>query len=211
MELDELKIQLKQKLDESRGQKSPADIAILLTRKTQSILHKLKKSLWFEIAFCILAIIGFAYIGITSKHHSFNIYFSVFGFLFLAFLILLFYLLKKITQLANANMPVKENLVSIHATLKEFTKRYFQFSMSLIPICIFFSGYLGYQDGKNGDSFEEFDKLNSLFSNTKQIIVFIFVYMLVLAIGIYYFTKWYLKKLYGKYLDELQACIHELN
>lgn len=211
MELDELKIQLKQKLDEARGQKSPADIAILLTRKTQSILHKLKKSLWFEIAFCILTIIGFAYIGITSKHHSFNIYFSVFSFLFLAFLIVLFYLLKKITQLANTNMPVKENLIGIHATLKEFTKRYFQFSMSLIPICIFFSGYLGYQDGKNGDSFEEFDKLNSLFTNTKQIIIFLVVYMLVLAIGIYYFTKWYLKKLYGKYLDELQKCINELN
>lgn len=211
MELDELKIQLKQKLDEARGQKSPADIAMLLTRKTQSVLQKLKNSLWFEIIFCIIAIAGFAYIGITSKHQSFRIYFSVFSILFVAFLIILIYLLKRVKVLSSSNMPVKEHLVNIHNTLKEFTKRYFQFSMSLIPICILFSGYLGYVDGKNGDSFEEFDKITSHFSNAKQVLIFMGIYMIALAVGVYYFTKWYLRKLYGKYLDELQNCINELN
>jgi hypothetical protein len=43
MELDELKLQLKQKLEISSDQKSPTDIAQLLTKKTNSIIHKLKK------------------------------------------------------------------------------------------------------------------------------------------------------------------------
>jgi hypothetical protein len=98
----------------------------------------------------------------------------------------------------------------MHTTLKEFTKRYFQFTMSLIPICIFFSGYLGYQDGKNGGSIEVFDKIGSLFSSTKQVLIFASIYIVALSVGVYYFTKWYLKKLYGKYLDELQGCINEL-
>lgn len=211
MELDELKIHLKQKIDDDRGQKTPADIAILLTRKTNSIVHKLKKSLWFEIASCVVFIFAFGYLSIFNKYPSLKTYSTAFVFLIIAFLILLFFLLRKVNHLSDSNLPVKENLVELHRLLQEFTKRYFQFTMSLIPICLLFSGYLGYQDGKNGVVIEEFDSLASKFNNGKELIIFLIVYIIILTIGTYYFTKWYIKKLYGKYLDQLQDCINELN
>jgi hypothetical protein len=34
--------------------------------------------------------------------------------------------------------------------------------------------------------------------------------MTSLTVGIYYFTKWYLKKLYGNYVNELKIYINEL-
>jgi len=211
MELDELKIHLKQKIDDDRGQKSPADIAILLTRKTNSIIHKLKKSLWFEIASCFIFIMIFGYLSIFNQYTSIRIYFSAFTILIIAFLLLLFYLLKKVNQLSGSNLPIKENLISLHSLLKEFTKRYFQFTMSLLPICLFFSAYLGYQDGKNGVIIDGLDSLASKFNNGKELIIFLIVYIIILTVGTYYFTKWYIKKLYGKYLDQLQDCINELN
>ena len=210
MELDELKLQLKQKLEISNDQKSPTDIAQLLTKKTNSIIHKLKKSLWFEIVSCILFTVAFIYIGLTSKYQSFQLYFSSFAILCLAFLILLIYLLKKVNTINHNSMPIKENLVAIHSLLKEFSKRYFQFTMSLIPICVFFAGYLGYMDGKSGIIMDEITNFSNQLPTSKQAIVFLIVYLIVLSVGIYYFTKWYIKKLYGLYLDQLQSCINDL-
>lgn len=210
MELDAFKTHLKLKIDEARGQKSASDIATLLTKKTQSVIHKLKKSLWLEIICCIVFILLFSYVAIVSKYPSLRIYFSVFAVFSVFFLLVLTYLLKRINQLGNASMSIKQNLIAIHTIIKDFVKRYFQFTMSLIPICFIFSGYLGYQDATNGNDIEELDKFNSLFKNNTRVIIFLSVYMVLLTVGIYYFTKWYIKKLYGKYLEQLQTCIDEL-
>jgi ABC-type branched-subunit amino acid transport system permease subunit len=210
MELDELKKHLKQKVDDAAEIKSTADIALLLTRKTSSILSKLKKSLLFEIVSCIVILAGFGYVAFFSKYPSMRIYFSVFSILTIAFGLLLIYLYNKVTKLSGSSMPIKTNLQAIHAILKEFTKRYFQFTMLLIPICLIFSAYLGYQDGKNGINIEEFNKLSSILNTWGKLITFMIIYLLALTVGIYYFTRWYLKKLYGKYLDELFICIKEL-
>ena len=49
--------------------------------------------------------------------------------------------------------------------------------------------------------------------NGTQFLVFISATIVLLSLGIYgmyHFTKWYLKKLYGNYLNELKQCILEL-
>ncbi len=211
MELDELKLLLNQKIDDSRGLKTPLDIAILLKKKTQSIIHKLKKSLWIEIIFSLVIFLLFGYIGLFSKYTSLQIYFSVFTILCVVFMLVLLYLLQKINKLSNTNMPIKQNLISIHSIIKEFTKRYLQFTLSLIPICLLFSGYLGYQDAKNGVVIDELDTISNKLTSPTKLIVFLVAYLLALSVGVYYFTKWYLKKLYGKYLIQLQDCINELD
>jgi hypothetical protein len=50
-----------------------------------------------------------------------------------------------------------------------------------------------------------------VFTARWQVMLFLGVYMIVLAISVYYFTKWYLKKLYGNYLNELKQYIAELD
>ncbi len=209
MELDELKIQLQQKLNTADTQKSDADIHILLKKKTQSIIDKIKSSLLFEIVFSILFIAAFGYVALAAKHTSFRIYFSVFAVAGLLFLPVQYFLLQKIKRLSNTILPVKQNLITIHTTIKEFVRRCFQFTMALIPICILFSGYLGYQDGKHGETIDGFDKFSHLFGSNKQVVIFLVVYLILFTIGVYYFTKWYLNKLYGRYLLQLQKCIDD--
>ena len=53
MDLDELKYELKNKLSTDHAGISDEDIAALLSKKTGSIVGKLKKSLWMEILFGI--------------------------------------------------------------------------------------------------------------------------------------------------------------
>lgn len=211
MELDELKLHLMQKIDNDRGLKSPSDIAELLSKKTKSVITKLKNSLLFEIVSCVVFLIAFVYFIATVKYSSIKIYLTAFLILIILFLIILFYLYKKVNELSTTNLPIKNNLIALHKLLKEYTKRYFQFTMSLIPICLIFSGYLGYIDGKNGVVIDELEPISSNLKTGKELIIFLVAYIGILIVTTYLFTKWYLKKLYGKYLDQLQHCINELD
>lgn len=209
MELDELKLKLRQKLDEAPTSKSELDIGSMLKKKTQSIIYKLKKSLRLEIICCVIFIVGFACVGIFSKHWSLRVYFSTFTVLCIAFLILLFYLSNRIEKLGNTILPIKNNLQLIHSIIQEYVKRSFQFTMALIPVCMAFSFWLGYKDPGEDIHFAE-GVLSKHLTSTKQVYLFLGVYMVLLTIGVYYFTKWYLKKLYGNYLIQLQQCINDL-
>ena len=208
MELDELKYQLKNKLSADHAGRSLEDIAALLTHKTSSIIEKLKRSLWIEIISCIIIVIAFGYIGIAGNYHSLRVYFSVFAVLSIAFLVLLIYLLRRISRLSNTILPVKGNLQMIVNIIEEFAKRYFQFTMALIPVCFIFAFLVGFNEPQPIPQLDRFAK--GLFAHTWQVIVFVVMYMVFLSVGIYYFTRWYLKKLYGKYLVRLKECIAEL-
>jgi len=208
MELDDLKYQLKNKLSSDKASRSQEDIAALLTKKTSSVTGKLKRSLRIEIICCIIIIIAFGYIGIAGGYQSLRIYFSVFAVLGVAFLALLVYLYRRIFRISGTSLPVKSNLQTIVKIIEEFVKRYFQFTMALIPVCFIFSLLLIYNDPHPVNEVGQIAK--SHLRHPWRVTIFLFVYMSASGVGIYYFTKWYLKKLYGKYLIQLKECIEEL-
>jgi hypothetical protein len=208
MELDELKQQLKNKLAVDHTGRSDADIAALLTKRTGSVISKLKRSLWIEIICCILVVLVFGYIGITSGYESLKIYFSVFAILSIGMLFLLVYLLKRTTKLGATILPVKSNLQTIVTIIQEFTKRYFQFTMALIPTCFIFSFLLGYYEN---DHLWYGSKYSAGHLSVQWKWVVLSLYIIVFSVGMYYFTKWYLKKLYGNYVAQLKECISELS
>ncbi|HXL56216.1 MAG TPA: hypothetical protein VN958_08170 [Chitinophagaceae bacterium] len=205
MELDELKILLKEKLDIQHPVKSTEDISALLNRKTQSVISKLKRSLRIEIITCIVFTFVCVSIGIFGGYTSLRIYFSIFAVVCLLFLPVLWFLLQKTKKLGSTSLPVKSNLELIVKILKEYVKRYFQLTMGLIPITLILVLFLGYTDVSDlKDSFSL-----TLNVSTKQVI-FITAYAIMFTIAMYYFTKWYLKKLYGNYIYQLQSFIKEL-
>ncbi len=208
MELDELKSLINHKLSTDHTTRSAEDIAVLLTKKTGSVIGKLKRSLRIEIISCIVVIVLFFYLGFAGGYRSLQIYFSVFGVLSFIFLGFIIYLLRRTIQLSATTLPVKSNLQTIVNIIEEFNRRYFQFNMALIPICFIFSFILGYNEPKHIPELDNFAK--NLFSAKWQVIVFGVVYMILLSVGAYFFTKWYLRKLYGRYIDQLKECIREL-
>jgi len=208
MELDELKSLINHKLATDHTGRSAEDIAVLLTKKTSSVIDKLKRNLWIEIICCIVVIAGFAYLGIAGSNHSFRLYFSVFAVLSVVFLGILVYLMRRTNQLSATALPVKSNLQTLVTLIEEFSKRYFQFTMALIPVCFVFAFILGYNEPEHIPTVDSFAKKH--FSTPWQIIAFAIGYMVLLTVGIYYFTKWYIRKLYGRIVDQLKDCIREL-
>jgi hypothetical protein len=208
MELDELKSQLNLKLATDHAGRSDDDIARLLQKRTHSAVEKIKRSLLFEIRLCLPFILLFILIGIFSKDRSFNIYFSVFAVFFVGILFVLLYLLKRTRNLSEDPLPVKENLQMIVTIIDEFIKRCFQISLIMVPVGIIFVGLLEF-------NFKETAKISSrfakgYFSSTWQVMAFMAVYTAVFTGVMYFFAKWYLHKLYGKYVAQLKACIREL-
>ena len=208
MELDELKYQLNQKLATDHTSRTDADIAALLKKKTRSVVAKLKRSLVIEMVFCVLFSVAMFYVCIVSDYWSIRLYFGVFAVLMFLFTFVLYYLYKRTRQLTSSYQPVKANLQTVVSLLEEFVKRYFQFTMAMLPICFAFSIILSAIEPISVPQVDKFAL--HYFSARWQVLTFLGVYMIAFAISLYYFTKWYLKKLYGNYLAELKKCVEEL-
>lgn len=208
MELDDLKGFINQQLIKDSPDMSEHNIAGILKGRAVSVITKIKKSLWFEIICCIVVAIGFLYIALFTQRDSIKIYFGFFGVLFIPFTLVFFYLLKKIKDFDNSVLPVKENLQQLVQVLEEFTKRYFQFNMALLPICFLFAFVLGFNEKT---PIEPFDHLMETFKDAKTLyIVLMVTYTILMGVALVYLTKWYIKKLYGKYISQLKLLLTEL-
>lgn len=206
MELDELKSQLKNKLASDHAGRSDTDIGVLLSKRTNSVIGKLKRSLLKEIVLSSAIVILFSCIGLFSNYPSLRIYFSVFAVVCGVLILPLIYIFRRTTRLSSTALPVKSNLQTIVSIMEEMIKRYFQFTMALIPICFIFSLLLISNDGTVSPKFAKGD-----FSASWKVITITTLYALALFVGTYYFTKWYLRKMYGKYVAQLKECVNELS
>ena len=208
MELDELKGQINQQLLSGFSTKPENTLAELLKGNACSLLCKIKKSILFEIACCIVGVIGFAAISIIYHETAIRVYFGFFGIIFIPFVWVLWYLFKKIVAFENLVLPVKANLKELIDLLSLFTKRYFQFNMALLPVCFFMAMALGYQQKSPILELDQITlKLKHLTSYNWIILISTII---ITMIGLVYFTKWYIKKLYGNYLTQLKQLLAEL-
>ncbi|MFY7651862.1 MAG: hypothetical protein ACOVQE_04130 [Chitinophagaceae bacterium] len=210
MDLDVLKKhwQNEEKLPDE--QKSVNELQHLIHKKTQTVIGKLRSSFVFEIYSSVIIMVIFALIAWYTKLWSFKVYFGVFALLIIPFIIIIGILLRKIDELSNTILPVKKNLETVYQIIDTYIKRCMQFTMALIPICLFFSGLLGYMQA-NVEAVPAFDNMIGMFPSINYFFIAAAVYIIFLTIGIYYFAKWYLKKLYGNYLIELKQLVAELD
>lgn len=209
MNLDELKILLNQKLEATESAvKSVAQLQQMLHAKSSSIIHKIKRSVLFEIAFTFLFFIGFSAIYFVSKQRGIAIYFGTFAILCIPFAFILIYLLKRINIYLNSSLDVKTNLTKLYNLIDDFCKKYFQFTMAIIPIAFIFSIYLGTDFFAENNSYSTSIQKNTTSKNVFY--GFLIGYIIAVGFGIYKFTKWYIKKLYGNYLQEIKIMLDDL-
>jgi len=209
MELDELKSLINQRMERVHPAKSSAEIALLLGKKTRSVVDKIRKSLIIELVTSVIFTFVCLAVAIFGAYTSLRIYFGIFTVICALFIPLLYIKLVKTKKLSNTVVPVKKNLQVLILLIKEYIKRYFQLTMVLIPISLIISFALGYSD----ENLNNPDLSNPFFPNfigSPVRIAIVAVYVIVFSVGMYYFTKWYLKKLYGNYIQQLEQLLAEL-
>ena len=202
MELDEFKSVLKLKLEAGATRRSASELEQYVQRKAQSLITKVKRSMVFEFIFGILcmAIFTWAFFRYTSIYTRF---FAALTVVFCIFLIgYLVRLLRKITFYENSFPSVKESLQQVIDILQRFTKLYFRLSMLTLPVAFLLGLIMGYLDiSQQG--------LSPHFQWTKGILFYTGVFVFWSAL-MYFFSKWYIKKLYGNYMEQLKARLKDL-
>ena len=146
MELDDLKTLLKTTLDEQAPSRSAAELEQSIQRRTLTILDKVKRSIVGELLLGALLVAAGGWVWWRFPSLSTRCFSALMLLLCIVFIIWLASLYKKIVAFEKADQPVKQRLRQIIDILQRFTRLYFRFSMSVLPVAFVLGLATGYAD-----------------------------------------------------------------
>jgi hypothetical protein len=201
MELDDLKSIWKQDKPGFEP-KLETEIASMIKGRSNTIISKLKRSVWFELIFTIVCGLG---LGIWALMIESGALMWTIISLIILFVSYLFYYVKKILLLNRFDSST-ENLKNSLQHLLDRLTTYLTFYKRSYAILYPVYFCLGLAFGAIEKGLDDF-----LFrlSQPKTIV------LLVSLAGVFFLctmliTNWYLKKLYGNHLDKLKEILNEL-
>jgi hypothetical protein len=208
MELDELKNYLNRQLEEQSPLQSSGEISAILRNKSIGIVDRIRRSLWIELVISLLAVMAVLYAKYLGGNYIMQIYFNIFLGITLMFLPIFIWLIRSTYQLSPELSSVKTNLTRLHLLISRFTRFYFIFSMAIFLPVIFYSLIAAVYERTNQSLMESLQFYMQL---PAVPLLLIGVYILVSGLFLYFFTRWYIRTLYGKYLDKLKDLLTELD
>lgn len=208
MELDELKHYLNRQLDQQAPLQTPAEISAMLRNKSISIVERIRKSLWIELVISLLAVLVILYVKQIADKYVLQSYFNIFLAIALFFLPIFGWLIRSTYQINPEISSVKTNLTRLHLLISRFTRFYFIFTMILFLPVVFYSLIAAVYE-KNNHSL--LDSLQFYRQLPAAPLFLIGAYIVIAGLFLYFFTRWYIRTLYGKYLDKLKELLNELD
>lgn len=180
---------------------SGEEVRQILQRQSGSAIAKMKRNLKIELA---VMVVLYVYVIFRDVH-------SVPGMLWLLLLVVeavyLVYFGIKYRLLNRMECPVCEvrsNLQQQLKSLERLLRFYLWSGIVLIPLVVLCSFWIGYSyDPPTGLSQDAF--FLPLVSFVLLVVSFL------LCIPLFYFTKWYIRKLYGRHIDKLKEMLNDLN
>ena len=200
MEIEDLR-----KIWQEKGKFQPkleAELISMMKGNSKSLVDKLKKSVWFELIFTLIA--GIALLVYALMLPSGALKYTSVSFLFL-FVGYSLYYIKKILLLnrfrpAEANL--RENLEKLVASLESHLTFYKQSYTILYPVFFILGLVFALVESGSERFLERVSEPRIIF------------YLIAMAVALYFvstwFASWYLKKLYGNYLEKLRLVLEDL-
>lgn len=208
MELDELKNYLNRQLEEQSPLQSSKEISAILRNKSIGIVDRIRRSLWIEFVISLLAVVAVLYAKYLGGNYVIQIYFNIFLGITLLFLPIFIWLIRSTYQLSPELSSVKTNLTRLHLLISRFTRFYFIFSMAFFLPVIFYSLIAAVYERSNQSLMESLQFYMQL---PAVPLLLIGLYIVGFGIFLYFFARWYIRLLYGKYLDKLKDLLTELD
>lgn len=201
LELDDLKSIWKG--NKPFQEKQAEEIEAMLKGSSNSIVAKLKRSVWFELILTVAFGLVMLYFALTLESGSLK--WSIVSILLLFFAYLIYYW-KKIRLLNGfdpSHQNIKENLEKLVRDLQGYLQFYKTSYTILYPV-YFALGILFAIIERGPDVFWE--KLGEPMTILKLTLFSVVVLVLSLFV-----SKWYLKKLYGNHLDNLKELLKDID
>jgi glucan phosphoethanolaminetransferase (alkaline phosphatase superfamily) len=201
MELDDLK-SIWKKNETGFQPKDEAEIAAMLKGNSQSIVDKLKRSVWFELILTIVAGVALLVYALTLPPGTLKWTSVSILVILVAYSV---YYIKKL-MLLNRFHPGDENLRAgiehLVSNLTSYLKFYKRSYTILYPVYFVLGLVYAAIDQGEKEFFESFTKPSSI------------GILVLIASGFYFcstwLVDWFLKKLYGNHLEKLKGILHEL-
>lgn len=200
MELEDLK-NIWQKSDLYKPRREE-EITDMLKGRSQSIISRLRRNIWFELVFTIVGGILLLYYVFSIPSPSFR---WAFVLVLLSFLLYIIYYVKKIKLLnrfEDSQGNVRTNLERLVNDLETFLRFYYRSYTLLYPGYLMLIVILAIAD----QGMAQF--LDAL-RDWRTIAYLLFLVALSLALS-FWISKWYLGKLYGRHLQKLRGLLREL-
>jgi hypothetical protein len=202
MELDDLKYIWKSR-EPGFQPKDEYEIAQMLKGRSKSIVEKLMRSVWLELAFTFVAGLGLLIYALLMPSGALKWTASAILIVLVAYTI---YYIKKLILLKRFNPAadnLRDTLEALVASLSSYLNFYKRSYTILYPV-YFLLGLLFSLLERGANEFVE------ALSRPRTIII------LSLVAGIFYITstwavRWLLRKLYGNHLDKLKALVNDLH
>jgi len=201
MELDDLKSIWKQDKPGFEPKKEE-EIASMIKGRSNSIISKLKRSVWFELIFTIVCGVALGICALLLESGA--LMWTIIS-LIVLFVSYLFYYVKKIMLLNRFDSSTENLKNSLQHLLDRLTTylTFYKRSYAILYPVYFCLGLLFGALEKGLDDF-----LYRL-SQPKTIILLVLLAAVFFLFTIW-ITNWYLKKLYGNHLDKLKELLNEL-
>jgi hypothetical protein len=203
MELEELKYLFLQQNTAAKKKSSADSIAAMLKRRSAAPTGRLKRNLLAElvmaILFCALPMyVLFSHPGFYIKGLAL-VFFLIAAF----FVVKIIRLRKAIRRYEAASYAIKQRLKLLIDILNRSARLYVQSTIIAFPLLFGMAALLVQLDNQHKDSL--------LFLETpRAALIVYFISASVWCTAMYFFTKWYVKELYGQHIKQLQSHLNEM-
>lgn len=199
MELESLKEMLNDSVSAGKDV-SGDDLKQILRKRSKSAIHKMKRNLMIEITLMVLI---YAYAVIQYDKLMPKLQWLIIGIevMYLVYFGIKYRLLSRMEHPAS---EVRSSLQKQLNSLDNLLRFYLWSGLLLVPMAALASFWIGYTYSAPA----EFTRDNSLLLITSFVILLVSI---LLCIPLYFFTKWYIRKLYGCHIEKLKEMMNELS
>lgn len=178
----------------------PAAIKDCMGGKSQSIIADIKTNLRYEIIITIGVLLCFLVMPFVYEGALLQILLGIWALMCGLYLVFYYQKLKLVETADFTTGNVRENLKALVSRLEKYTRFYFWGNTTLIPLVHITNFILiKYTDP---EAFHHFN-------GTSDKVVFA-AYLLISSFLMVLFFRWYIERLYGRYIAQLKGYLQEL-
>ncbi len=202
MELDDIKTLMKARLE--HGVDSSAwELKASIKQSTRSVTGKIKRNIRLEAVGFMICALAALYCWLAFPSLLVRLFCIATWALCVLFGIYLRTLYKNIVFYETETGTVKQSLEQIIQIVRRFTRLYFGISVGLLPVVYVFGCIIGYLVlSKEG--------LLQNFNWSTTMLYYGIAFIIGWSVIIYFLAKWYIRKLYGNYLLQLQQQLKDI-
>lgn len=178
------------------------EIVRMLKGSSRSIINKLRRNIWLELVLTFAAWMVLLYYSFKSNEGAMKWALISFLVLFLGYIIYYIKKLRILNQFEARQENIRTHLQSLIHDLDAYLKFYRRSYTLLYPTCFVLVLLFVVMDyGVEG--------LLYAFTDIRVILFMSFI-AIIFIVSLFWFTNWYLRKLYGNHLEKLRKLLEDI-